>query len=422
MDIKKYMLIYGLLLVCQCGKSSHVLHEVCASFPEKMSVTVYNPLDQVRVDAAVIFELAKLKTKCPKFNEKAFVVVSDKKEIPSQLIDQNGDGISDAILAIMDFKPKESKSLALYFSETGEKSREYPKRTQAELSHKMGGKFKNRKYYGGQFQNVQFLRVPKEHTDHSEFIRYEGPGWESEKIGYRLYLDWRNAIDIFGKRVSALVLHRVGLDGFESYHHMADWGMDILKVGEALGIGAVGWWNGEKVHRIAKTDSVTCAVVSSGPIFSSIQIEYYNWAIPSGKIHLTSILSISAGSRMTHHEIWVSQEQSSLCTGIVKHDSAHVFYSQNPQGDWAYLALYGKQSLAGDCLGMAIVYPLKHFVKLDEDAVNHVVVLKTLNGCLDYYFLSAWEQEPGGIRTEKEFLKYVEDVVNYLDTPLWIAY
>lgn len=411
-----------LLLACQCGKSPRTIHQIRASFPEKMNLTVYNPLDQSRIDAPVLFELEKLKTKCPKFNEKAFVVVADGKEIPSQKIDQNGDGTFDAIFAIADFKPKESKPFTLYFSEAGEVGREYPRRTQAEISHKVGGKFKNHKYYGGQFHNVQFLRVPPEHTDHSEFIRYEGPGWESDKIGYRLYLDWRNAIDIFGKKVPDLVLHKVGLDGFESYHHMADWGMDILKVGDALGIGAIGWWDGEKVHRVSKTDSVTCAILSSGPIFSKIQLQYYGWSIPKEKINLTSALSIWAGSRMTHHEIWVSKDFASLCTGLVKHDSAKAFYSQNPRGDWAYLALYGRQSLSGDHLGMAIVYPVKHFVQLAEDPVNHVVVLKSANGYLDYYFLAAWEQEPGGIRTEKEFLKYVEEVINYLDIPLWIAY
>lgn len=71
----------------------------------------------------------------------------------------------------------------------------------AEISVKDDGKWENRKYIGGTaFKNVQTLKLAKEHTDHSFDIRYEGPGWESNKVGYRLYLDWRNAIDIFGKR------------------------------------------------------------------------------------------------------------------------------------------------------------------------------------------------------------------------------
>ncbi|WP_300977302.1 DUF4861 family protein, partial [Flavobacterium sp.] len=72
-------------------------------------------------------------------------------------------------------------------------------KTYAEISVKEGGKWEGRKYIGGTFKNVQKLKLAPEHTDHSFDIRYEGPGWESNKIGYRLYLDWRNAIDIFGK-------------------------------------------------------------------------------------------------------------------------------------------------------------------------------------------------------------------------------
>jgi hypothetical protein len=79
-------------------------------------------------------------------------------------------------------------------------TKKYQKRTQAEISVKTGGHFENRKYIGGDFENVNYLRVPDEHTDHSYYIRYEGPGWESDLVGYRFYLDWRNATDVFGKK------------------------------------------------------------------------------------------------------------------------------------------------------------------------------------------------------------------------------
>ena len=97
------------------------------------------------------------------------------------------------------------------------------KRTLAEISHKVNGNWEENKYIGGEWQNVSILKVPQEHTDHSEYIRYEGPGWESDKVGYRFYLDWRNAVDIFGKKTNDMVLQEVGLDGFSSYHEPADW-------------------------------------------------------------------------------------------------------------------------------------------------------------------------------------------------------
>ena len=106
--------------------------------------------------------------------------------------------------------------------------------TYAELSRKTGGSWEGREYMDGEFENVDSLDVPKEHTDHSWYIRYEGPGWENKQVGYRLYLDWRNAIDIFGKKVDTMVLSKVGQDGFDSYHENADWGQDILKAGKSM--------------------------------------------------------------------------------------------------------------------------------------------------------------------------------------------
>ena len=113
-------------------------------------------------------------------------------------------------------------------------------KTYAEISIKEGGHWEGREYIDGYFKNVESLEVPSQHTDHSWFIRYEGPGWENGQIGYRLYLDWRNAIDVFGKKVDSIVLPYVGQDGFDSYHEPANWGQDILKAGKSMGIGGYG--------------------------------------------------------------------------------------------------------------------------------------------------------------------------------------
>src|SRR5690606_16675865 len=106
-----------------------------------------------------------------------------------------------------------------------------------------------------------------------------GPGIESDKVGYRVYLDWRNGFDIFGKKTSEMVLQNVGQAGFESYHHMADWGMDILKVGSALGVGGYGFWDGEKVERVSKVDGWDATIVENGDIYSAFQIKYKGWQI-----------------------------------------------------------------------------------------------------------------------------------------------
>ena len=71
-------------------------------------------------------------------------------------------------------------------------------------------------------------------------FQYEGIGWENDIVGFRNYLDLRNGIDIFGKRVPDMVLDEVDKDQNSHYHELGSWGMDILKVGTSLGAGSIG--------------------------------------------------------------------------------------------------------------------------------------------------------------------------------------
>lgn len=392
--------------------------KISKEYPEAFEVHIENPASINRIDEMVQICIKKVKTIHPDFNPDAFVVISNGVELASQACDMDGDSKADVIMLVSNFSELEKKTLTIRYKKEGQKVRLYRKRTQAELSHKFGGQFVNHVYEGGTFKNVNLLRVPQEHTDHSFFIRYEGPGWESDRVGYRFYLDWRNAIDIYGKKVQDMVLQNVGLDGFESYHEMADWGMDILKVGESLGIGSIGmWWDG-KCERVAKTDSILCKIVSNGPIQSQIQTQYHGWKVGSEKYDLVSNLSIMAGSRLTKHSVKIQPNPSNICTGIVKHEGGTLSTLVNTEGNWLYMATYGIQSLAEDRLGMAVLFRKENVIKVTEDEYSHVVILKPVDGQLTYYFLAAWEKEANGIQSEETFFSYLDETISRLNTPL----
>lgn len=392
------------------------------AYPEAFVIVAENPSDIARNDAAVFLDLKDIEKQVKGFNSGAFVVLQDDSELPSQAVDLNGDGLSDRIVVVGDFLPEEQKDLTVRYARNGERVRDYPKRTQAELSHKFGGRFEERKYIGGTFRNVNAARVPPEHTDHSLFFRYEGPGWESDKVGYRFYLDWRNAIDIFGKKVSNMVLQDVGQDGFDSYHEMADWGMDILKVGESLGIGSIGMWHEGNVYRVSETDSIRCRIVANGSVYSHIRTEYFGWQVGANQFNLVSNLAITAGSRMTEHSVLVGGQPDNLCTGLVKHEDATVLRDESQDGEWGYLATFGKQSLSGDRLGMAILYQKSQRLDFAKDDVNHLLVLKPNGNHVRYYFLAAWEQEPNGIKSEAEFRTYLDQKIAELSHPVEVVF
>jgi hypothetical protein len=286
-------------------------------------------------------------------------------------------------------------------------------KTYAEISIKEGGHWEGREYIDGTFKNVNKLKVPAEHTDHSWFIRYEGPGWESNKVGYRLYLDWRNCIDIFGKVTEDMILTKVGQDGFDSYHEKCDWGMDILKAGKGLGIGAIGRFINKEVLHFNQVDS-TFARVENTLTKSEVFVDYFGWQTAGDKIDFQSVLSITPDQRYSKHTIKASKEIEGICTGIVNH-RVKYFTKESANKKWGYIATYGVQSLVPDNLGMAVFFEMNTVKEVTSWEHDYLLVFKPTSKEITFYFLGAWEQEKDGIKTEDEFLSYLDTLLNELN-------
>lgn len=393
-------------------------------FPKSFNVKVTNPISQERESVAVCLSAQELQKKYPDFNSRAFVVLDGKNEIASQYNHKDAD--KPGLYLVLDkMAPKATHTLTVRYKETGETNRSYTKRTQAELSHKVGGEFKDRKYIGGTFQNVDSLRVPEEVTDHSYYIRFEGPGWESDKVGYRFYLDWRNGTDVFGKTTRDMVLQQVGQDGYDSYHELQDWGMDVLKVAKSLGVGTLAHFHNGAANRMAETDSMISVITENGPVYSSIRTNYYGWKTANMSLNINSNINIHAGTRLTHHQIGVSGgKPQNLSTGLIKDKRAKLHQQQGSANEWGYIATYGKQSLngEGDNLGIAVLFRPQDFLGFAADEHSHVVKLKPTGSKLEYYYLAAWELEPEGIKNEAQFLQYLNRTARELANPVQVKF
>jgi unsaturated rhamnogalacturonyl hydrolase len=352
---------------------------------------------------------------------KNLAVLNGDAVLPSQTIDSDGDGALDGLLLVSDFTPAEIKSFTISDDPAIAKPAG-KKYTQAEISIKEGGQWKGKEYVGGTFKNVDRVTPPAQSTDHSYWIRYEGPGIESDKVAYRIYLDWRNGFDIFGKKTSDIVLQNVGLDGYDSYHLNSDWGVDVLKVGKSLGMGGFGFWNGKSVDLVSAVDTRDAFITNNGDLYSGFKINYNGWQINNQKLDLAAHFSMQAGSRLVNVKLKTSEQLPNLAIGLVKHPgTTFIEGPQNISGyAWTYVASWGKQSVSGenDHLGMAVIFRRDDRSKQTQDENSYVSVMKDKGGELEYYFLAAWEHELGGIKTEADFKAYLDrEVVRLTKTP-----
>ena len=383
------------------------------------SADITNPSDFARKQEPLYFSLYDIGIAADSDQVKHLLAKDGDTRLATQVIDKDADGTPDNLLVALDLDAGQKRHIEIYADDSAQ-PQQLKKQTQAEISHKVGGKWNGKEYEGGTFENVQELTPPPQNTDHSFYIRYEGPGIESDKVAYRFYLDWRNGFDIFGKKVPDMVLQNVGQDGYQSYHEDSDWGQDVLKVGKTLGAGGYGFWNGEKVELVSEVEQWTAKIIENGDLFSSLTMHYKGWQINNQKLDLTSQMSMNAGSRLVHVQLHASEDLPNYAIGLVKLPNTELLMGDDDvtSSAWTYVATYGKQSLSGenDNLGMAIIFRRGDREKQTEDEQNHVSVMHTAKGDLDYYLVAAWEKEPGGIKTQQEFIDYLNQEVKRLTT------
>jgi hypothetical protein len=248
--------------------------------------------------------------------------------------------------------------------------------------------------------------------------RFDGVGWESEVIAYRLYLDERNAVDIQGKRKPGLYWKFIGSSEVD-YQQDADWGMDVLHVGPALGVGGIGFWLGDSVVKPVTVDRQRCRIVARGPVRAIVRVEYTGWLVGSAKADVSSVFTIYAGDRVSEHTITLQGgvESTTLATGIVKHASAEATWDDK----MASLYTLGPQSRANDDLFMALSFAPNTVLKKTDGLYDHLVLLRAEEGKPLRFLISAvWRGETGSMWSEIRIQDFLRRTSSRLNAPLKI--
>ena len=380
------------------------------------TIKLKNSLNIARNDQQISLSLSAIKDRYVDFDQNNFIIKSDGKSVPFDLVSNHKKEMN--ILFQVSFGPYEQKQIS--FSYSKKKNGLENKRTQAYLGIKKHYSMKDGIYTGGNFESVNHAVVPKNHFPHDALYQMEGPAWESDKIAYRLYLDERNRTDIFGKSTSKLVLDIVGkkdlLSGNESYEYPLWWGQDVFKVGNSLGIGSVATYSDNKVVTVSGSDSITCDVFNNN-VSSTVSTHHFGWKVGDNKFNIHINYSIFPGSRLTEVIPMTDQPIDNFCTGLAKHDSTEYLISDNKSG-WNYMAVWGKQTICNDNLGIALFFNSKDVIKVTEDNISRIVVLKPIDKSTKYYFAAAWEKEKNGIKTQSDFIAFLIRTIDILNNPI----
>ena len=356
-----------------------------------------------------------------------YIAQSGNEIVPIEIV-TDLKGNLKGIFPVASFMPREIKKVEIKQGTVPQ----YPKRTYAELSHRVGGNPKDFRYDKKDtvytWVKPNYMKLPGSFRDHAFYIKYEGPGWESDMVAFRFYLDQRNGVDVFGKKTPGIILPQVGIDGYENYHNPAvsHWGIDQMTVGNSLGIGSIAYWDGEKAIRVEKRDSVECFVQADGKIRSQIMTTYFGWNVNDTKYDLKSLISIDAGSRASRMELQVDKNIPNLATGIIKKADTELLVKNEKNAEWSYIATWGKQShediknyqQESNMMGLAIFARTKQIKEITSDKLNHIVVLEPENGYVEYYFMPTWEFDWQPVVSKADFQHCIDEVLTRLNNPI----
>lgn len=417
-----YIIIYNIMKIKSFVFFFCIFLSIVVFGQTSTKIDVRNLTDNKIQDYIAEIPLGKLKLSLGNY------FATNGREIVPVEISTDIKGNQTLIFPVSLIREKENK---LFEIKRGDAVR-YPKRTYAELSHKIGGELKDN---GGKRKNddtgfswvkPNYIKVSGNFKDHAYYIKYEGPGWESDMVAFRFYLDQRNAIDVFGKKTPGIILPQVGIDNYENYHRpVNDWGVDQMEVGKSLGIGSIAFWDGEKAIRVEKRDSAECYVQTDGKIRSQVMTTYYGWNTNGNKRNLKSLISIDAGSRASHMELLVEGKIDNLATGFIKKNNTELMIKNDKNGQWSYIASWGRQSMKdqyqeSNMMGLAVFVRTKQLKEITEDESNHIVVLNPENGYIDYYFMPVWEFDWKPIANKADFQRCIDEMLVKLNNPVII--
>ena len=204
----------------------------------------------------------------------------------------------------------------------------------------------------------EVTRAPDHLGQRIPFVyQMEGPAWENENVAFRLYFDERNGIDIFGKKTTNMVLDSVGdvrAGKDQNYHNMADWGMDVLKVGNSLGAGSIALMIGDSIYRLGDVAEEHYRKLEEGPGGSRFLLDYNGWEVAGRSLDLDWEISIEPGTWGYESSVTLTglQGDEELLTGIVNLHSDTLYTEE--RGGRFVMYTYGPQAELDHTLGMAI--------------------------------------------------------------------
>ncbi|MBO4215405.1 MAG: DUF4861 domain-containing protein [Bacteroidaceae bacterium] len=394
-----------------------------------VKVTLTNDWKEDKTDEPVVVKLGDMKK--VNFEVKSVSVKCKGKEIPCQLDDMDGNGLPDEVFFLADIKDKDTKTYEVKLSAKEEKAKKGEEQriyTALQFSDKKD-------------KHPDVVRVEASgKSDLFNDIYMHGVTLESDVVGYRIYFDHRQNIDLYGKKY-----RRIELPVTEFYTSEAQlkegYGVDVLWAGDAIGCGSFKDWKKGKPENWTHVGVRGQRVVTTGPLRTVVEV--YDLGVREEYLlyDMHQYYTLYAGHRDMQVEVQFTPssgkklfEKKLFCTGVQKvgetadettrkgHKPQGFVKKEGLAASWGcdYPDMGKKQQWAPEAVGLAVYVPKEYVNDTKEDQLNYLYVVQPNKNHLRYYVSFCADKEENGFHTAKEWFASLDDWKDQLSHPVTV--
>lgn len=364
------------------------------SAPARMTVRAENAIAVGRRDETLSLSWTDVQRRLPSASSlKVRVLDAESREIPSQVVDDDGDGTMDALIFQGDFSATETRHFVV---EATSPTRKYE--SKVALRHD----------------------IPRDDM-----------AWENDRSAYRIYGEGlkmtpqamsSNGIDVWEKKTRALILEK-WYTKTESYHVDTGEGADFYEVGATLGNGGTAGWAKDTIWR--GDNFKAFRVIANGPIRAIFELKYDPWDVAGTPVSEIKRVAIDAGANLYKATSIFSTPKGGAIPYVIgtkKRPGMVGVMSRN--NAWAWVAGWGpvEPGNGGDGeLGTAVLLPTSSLKDWKELFGHYLAVSSATSGTPVVHYIGAGWTGSGDFPTPQSWWRYLDEMAQRIASPIRIT-
>lgn len=227
-----------------------------------------------------------------------------------------------------------------------------------------------------------------------------GAMWESEYVGFRVYMDHRQSIDLYGKK-----LPQMELDSTNFYSN-AQWmargyGEDILFAGQSVAAGSFRGWEDGRPTYIEKVGARGQRIVLPGPDMVVVEVWDRDWQYQGRTLQMTQRYTMLRGHRDVQIDIFLQgvTDDDVFCTGVQKLEMDNEGMMDERRGlvgSWGRNIPDKAHPELIEGLGIGVTVPREYLVRIQEDELNYLCLIHPVSGHIRYHLAVAADMQQDG--------------------------